>query len=556
RSSDQLLSTVTYPIVGVVKDICGNPLGYVDVIIYDSSGYYIGRTRTLLGGDFSVYLSAGSYKLKFEKTGYESKTLSISVSNSMNIGEIILDYALSLSISQVYLKVEESSDVSIPISIENKGSEKETMFFSVSVPDGWSADLYSGSVGVSALILDPGNAQSLTLKIYVPYGVRGLYNVTVKASGSTIQSVNVTLLVEKSDAQILTAMYPITQATPGSEVVFDFTVRNILTHGFTGILSLKLPSGWSGNIVKSDGSILYGVSLEPGASVNARLKLSIPLNEAPEKYETVLFLKTQTFEAELPFSIIITKGMPRIKLWTDTPYVDAYAGSVATFSIQVENIGDSNGMVDISVLDLPEGYSWAIRDLSGNALSKLYLKAGESKGLNVVVNIPPLAEPDVKLVRVQANAENSSDQLNLELGILGKYGLSYVTQSFYCETTAGDLAVFTLEVKNTGYSPLSNLAIEVTDIPNGFSINIDPNIVLLLKPQESSTFSITITTDADLSAGDYYLTLNLKADQVQASTRSLHVYVKQRGEVMLIGIIILVIMASALLLLYRRYGRR
>jgi len=550
-------STVSYTVLGVVKDVNGNPLSYATVNVYDNSGAFVAKTRTLLGGDFAISLSAGTYRIQLEKKGYESKSITVGLSrSSVDLGEILLDYALSLSISQTFMKVKAFSEVSIPISVENKGAEEETVTVSVEAPEGWNVGIYSGSAEVINLTLSQGSVQNLNLKIQAPYGCRGLYSLTVRVSGSTVQEKTVSLYVEEADLQILTSTYPIVQTTPGSTISFDLTVKNILAKRFTGTISLEVPNGWTGSIVKGDSSSLYGLSLEPGEFVNAKVKIDVPTDEASGNYVAIVSLKTKDFDSTLPLNVTVVKGTPKLKLRTDTPYVDAYAGNTANYPIEVENTGNSDGVVSISITGVPAGYNWVIKDSSGSVISKLYLKAGESRKLNIIISIPPLAEPDVLSIVLEANAGESNDRLNLGLGILGWYSVAYVTQNFYCESTAGDSIVFQVEVKNTGYSSLSNLKLEVSDTPDGFEVKADPNVVPLLKPQENAVFSLTITSDADISAGDYYITLSLKADQSQATVRSLHVYVKQRGEILLIGALIAVVMIGALFLIYRRYGRR
>lgn len=549
--------TASYMVFGAVKDVNGNPLSYATVTVYDTSGAFVAKTQTLLGGDFAISLSAGTYRIQLEKKGYESKLVTVSLSrSSVDLGEFSLNYALGLSISQTYIKVKAFSEVSIPVSMENKGSEEEMVTVSVEAPGGWNVGIYSGSAEVINLTLSRGSVQNLNLKIQAPYNAQGFYSLTVRVVGSTVQEKTVSLYVEEADLQILTSTYPIVQTTPDSTVSFDLTVKNVLTERFTGTISLEIPNGWTGSIVKNDDSSLYGVSLGAGESVNVKVKVSVQTDAIPGNYEVIVSLKTEAFNSKLPLKVTVVKGTPRLKLHTDTPYLDAYAGNTATCPIEVENTGDSDGVVSINIMGIPAGYNWVIKDSSGSVLSKLYLKAGETKKLNVIVSIPPLAEPDVLSIVLEASAGESIDRLNLSLGVLGWYSVAYITQNFYCESTAGESVVFQAEVKNTGYSSLSNLGLKVSDIPDGFDIEVNPNVIPLLKPQESTVFSITITSDADISAGDYYITLSLNADQIQAIARSLHVYVKQRGEVLLIGALIAVVMIGALLLIYRRYGRR
>ncbi|MBO3800560.1 MAG: carboxypeptidase regulatory-like domain-containing protein [Candidatus Brockarchaeota archaeon] len=557
KSQASQTSQQTYTVSGVIKDINGNPLSYIALTIYDASGGFVTRTVTFSGGGFIVSLCPGTYKIQMGKKGYESKSIMVSVINSpVDLGEITLDYALRISVSQTYLRVKSFSTLTIPVSIENRGAEEEALTILVEAPSGWGAGVYSGSAEVVNLTLSPGVLQNLELKVNIPYNAQGLYKVVVKALGSTTPEKTVSIYVEENEVQVLSSTYPFLQATPGSAVSFDIVVKNVLTERLTGVLTVSLPEGWSGSILKSDGTSLYGVSLEPGQYVNAKLRINIPVEKVEGDYEVTIYFKTIEFESTLYLKVHVVKGAPSLKLFTSTPYVDAYAGSTARYSLSIENTGNSDGTANFSVKGLPSGYSWLIKDDFGNVLSKIYVKAGESRNLNLFVNTPPLAEPNIIPMILEASSGDSFDRLNLSLGILGSYSISYVTQNFYCETTAGESIVFQVEAKNSGYSSLSNLMLEVSDIPDGFSVKVSPELVSILKPQENAVFSLTVTSDADVSPGDYYITLSLKADQSQATARSLHVYVKQRGETILIGVLIVVIMAVATFMVYRRYGRR
>jgi uncharacterized membrane protein len=546
-------------VYGAVMDVNGKPLSSVTATVYDSSGSYVATTQTLLGGDFSFGLTRGTYRVQLEKKGYEDKSIAFTVPRdygSVDLGDIVLDYGLKLSVTQTYLRVDCLSEASIPMTVENKGSQDEPVQLSIQAPTGWTAGAYSGENEVLNMTLSPGEAQSLVLNVIIPYNSSGLYAVSVTASGWTIQEYKVSFYVNKTDPQILTSRYPISEATPGSTVAFDLTIKNVLTKRFTGLVSVVLPAGWTGSVTGEDGSGLFGISLDSGESLNAKVEADIPADEASGDHEIVVFVKAEDFESSLQLGVVVVRGAPQPKLSTDTPYVDAYAGRTAGYPIDVENAGNAEGIVSINVTGLPAGYSWAIKDSAGNVLSKLYLKAGDSKTLSLTISVPPLAEPDIKSFTLEASVGEAVSRLNLGLGILGYYSISYVTTDFYLESTAGASGVFQVVAKNTGYSSLSNVELGVSDVPSKCNVAVEPSVVLLLKPQESATFSLTVTTDADINAGDYYITLNVTADQSEISARSLHVYVKQSGEIAYIGVGIAIALAAALYLIYRRYGRR
>ena len=546
-------------VYGTVRDPDGDPIGGLTVTAYDGAGSFLAKTQTSPGGNFVINLDRGTYKIEFGGRGYQTRSIVVNVARAyslVDMGDVVLDYSLGLSMAQTYLRVNCLSEISVPVTLTNKGSEDEPVSISVASPDRWDAGLYSGSAEIGGLTLSPNDVQALDLRVSVPFDSSGLYNLTVVASGWTIQSRSMSVYVDKVDPQVVTSKYPFTRTTPSSTVTFDLTIKNVLSKGFASLVLVECPVGWIADVTKQDGSDLYGLSLEPGDVVQAELALTVPGTATPGTYQIVVSVKASDFESSVTLSVTVVTGEPEPRLSTDTPYIDVYAGRTAEYLVTVGNVGDSDGIMDISLDGLPAGYNWVAKDSSGSVISKLYLKAGESKQLKIDVTVPPLAEPDVKSLVLQVGVGDASDRLNLSLGILGWYSIAYVTQDFYVESLAGQTTTFQISVQNTGYSSLTNAKLETSDVPSGFTVKVDPAVVLLLNPQGSATYTLTITTDASITAGDYYVTLSLTADQAQVPVRSLHVYVKQSGEIVYIGAGIVVVVAAALLLIYRKYGRR
>ncbi|MGB9759494.1 MAG: NEW3 domain-containing protein [Thermoproteota archaeon] len=553
-------------VYGIVVDSNNNPIWGVSVSIYDSYGSLVTQTQTSSAGNFIVTLNPGTYRVQLDKVGYEYKSITFNVPSTgpVYLGTITLGYSLSLSVALTYLKVNCLSEVNIPITITEKGSRNELVNLSVNAPKGWSAGVYLGQTEIGGLNLAPNQVQNLNLNLQIPYNASGLYNVTIVASGWTIQNETISVYVNNVDPQLLTSTYSIIKAMPDSTANFDLTISNKLSERFFGIISIELPNGWIGSITNNaDGNNLYGISLDPGSFIKATATLQVPGNIASGDYVVAVKLEGTDpyFISKLQLHVVIAQGAPVVKLHTDTPYLDAYAGQAVSFPVDVKNVGDANGIVSINLKGLPPGYSWMAKDPSGNVLSKLYLKAGEDKNLRIVVSIPPLAEPSVLSFALEANSSSSYDNISLSLGILGSYSINYVTQSFYVESTAGATTTFQVQVQNTGYSSLTNVKINLANIPSSFDVQVDPNLVLLLKPQDTATFTITITTTADVSAGDYYITLGLTADQLTADqtsslVRALHVYLKQSSVVVYVGVGIVLVVLVALFIVYRRYGRR
>ncbi|MCS7138995.1 MAG: NEW3 domain-containing protein, partial [Crenarchaeota archaeon] len=516
------------------------------------------KTQTSLSGFFSVNLDPGVYEILLEKEGYESRSITVSsyFSGYRDFGNIILDYSLKFSVSQLKIKVKSMSEISIPVTIRNKGSRDEIVELQIDPPEGWESGLYAGSTEVWKLKLSPGETQSLMLILRIPFNASGKYSVKTRAIGSNIQEEEISVQVEKEEPQIFVANQLSTQGLCGSSVNFELIIKNPLKKRLTSQISVSTPKGWEAIIFREDGKRLYDFLLEPGEYLRAVLKISIPENAQPGRYEVKVQASSQEFASSQDFYIVVTRGVFSPKVYTGTPYVEAYAGSSASFPIEVENTGDSDGILDISVTQLPVGYSWKLSDPSGNILSKVYLKSNERKRLNLVIDVPPLEEPRTIPFLLEAYSKESSSRISLTLGILGFYSISYETRNFYMETTAGSESSFTVEVKNNGYSVLTNVRPILTSVPEKFKVEYTPEVVPLLKPQERAVFTLKIKTDADTNAGDYFVSFRIKSDQYSLSERDIRVSVRQRIETLMIGAVIAVTLLILLVMIYRRYGRR
>ncbi|MBO3800462.1 MAG: carboxypeptidase regulatory-like domain-containing protein [Candidatus Brockarchaeota archaeon] len=544
-------------ITGKIIDVNGNPIERVEVEAYSDQSL-VEKTHTSANGYFSISLASGAYELILEKDGYETRSITISPQSigHRNLGNIILDYSLKFSVSQLKIRVKSMSEVGIQVTLRNKGSKDELVDIEVDAPSGWEAGMYSDSMQVWRLKLFPGETQSLTLILRIPFNASGEYLIKTRVIGSIVREEEISVQVDKEEPQIFIANQLSVQGLCGSSVNFELMVKNPLKKRLTSQISVSAPWEWEAIVLREDGKRLYDVSLDPGEYVKVVLKVSVPEDAQPGRYRVRIQASSQEFTSSQEFYVMVTKGVFNPKVYTGTPYVEAYAGSSASFPIEVENTGDSDGILSINVTQLPVGYSWKLSDPNGNILSKVYLKSNERKKLNLVIDVPPLEEPRTIPFLLEAHTAESSSRLGLTLGILGFYSMSYETRSFYMETTAGSESSFVIEIKNNGYSVLTSVKPILTSIPEKFRVEYTPELIPFLKPQERALFTLRIKTDADISAGDYFISFKVKSDQYSLPERDLRILIRQRIEIIVIGIAMIVILLILLYWIRRLYGRR
>ncbi|UNQ73574.1 NEW3 domain-containing protein [Infirmifilum sp. NZ] len=556
---------VSAGVSGYVYDSEGNPLPGVAVTVYNSNGGVEGTTTTSSSGFFSIALMPGTYTLKLSKPGYVDKSQTFTISTSSTtpgyvyLGTITMSRAVVVSVPVQSIKLPVLSTASYQVQVSNQGSQPVSVAILKALSCPLDLKLTSGSSEVQSLMLDPSQTVTLNLAVTSYYTSGAVCNATLTFQTPYYNITRtLTVTIYPVDLGLVTTQASSIKVSPGSVVSIPLQVLNKLSTDFTAEISVDLPQGWSGKVLSSQGVEIQALTLTQGSSASLTLTLEVPKSATAGSYAVTVRLtgKSPYFEYALPLTIAVSAGAPKLRIEAQSPHVDTYAGKSGKFPITLYNLGDSDALVNFTVEGLPSGYSWSMQDSQGNTVSQVYIKAGSSIQLALVVGAPVVAEPTNVQFTLVASTAQSSDSVNLSLGVLGQYKLAFVTQSFYLETVPGADASFQVQVQNSGMSTVTNVALKVLNAPSGFTVSVTPTSVAQLKPGDTATFILSISTDSTINTGDYYVTFAVTGDQVDAMQRDLHVYVKPSGTpAYLIGALVLVLVV-ALILAYRRFGRR
>jgi len=544
-----------------VVDINGNPLAGVRVTVYDSSNVLAGTATTGADGRFYVPVYPGTYVVRLSKPGYVEKSVQVTVSKTAlyaDLGVITLDYSLSISLPLARLSLGFLDTATLPVAVTNRGGTPERVSVSVEEACGVNISLYSAEgLAVREIALNPGESFSLKLSLTAPYISPRVCQVKLIFAGTLTHERVITIEIVNRSLGVVSAQLTALQASPGSAVQLQLRVANPLRQAFKALLDLELPEGWVGSFT-AGGLVVRELSLNPGESLPVQLTLGVPKDAKPGTYTVLIEVEgvSPYFVDRLPIRVDVVSGRPLLRLSYVAPHVDAYAGKTAKYMITLSNLGDADCVVSFDVAGLPEGYKWSVADQQGNVFSKVFLKAGEQTALLLSISVPPTAEPTVLSFRFSAETDDSRDEVQLSLGVLGRYELSFVTQNFYIELTPGSSGAFEVQVKNTGYTSLTNIALKAVSTVSGIAVSTSPDSVLVLKPGDVATFQVSISVDPTTDAGDYYVSLRLSADQVEPLSRDLHIYVKPTGVVAYYIAAVVAMLIAAVALAYRKFGRR
>jgi uncharacterized membrane protein len=448
---------------------------------------------------------------------------------------------------------------SIKFILTNPSSEQDRFKILIDYPKDWIVNILSNEgLEVNDILLEASESISLNLRIEVPFYTKsGNYSVLIKAKSNILDyAYSIKVFVPEKKLKMLYTKIQFIECIPGEEKTFEVFLTNLFNEEKNIELSLDIPNGWIAEFKDSKGLEIKSITLNAKEEIQLSLIVDIPDDIKEGNYPIILKATSGTYEESLKIDFKIFKGYPDTRITIETPFIDVYAGSSGSITFSLENRGKIEDLVKLKINDLPSGFNYAIYDEKNNIVSSVLLKPNEVKKLTIKIDIPPKIEPSIVKANLFIGTINKESNYTISLNIIGKYEITYVTENFYTETFAGDFASFILDIKNTGYSTLTNVAVEVVNMPSSFNVTINPSLISILQPLETKSFNILIDIPPETNAGDYYVTIKIVSNQVESMQRLIHVVVKQRTESIYIGIAIILLALIGLFFLYRKYGRR
>lgn len=475
--------------------------------------------------------------------------------------DVSIEEATTTVISSEYnlLTIPPSETKTVKLTLANPSFRDVEFKISTEHPKDWVVKAISSEgLEVNSISLKASGSTTFYLSIGVPFYMEsGNYSVLVKAT-SSIGGFNHTVKVYVPEGRLnmVSTRLQLIESLPGEEKVLEVSLVNLFNEGRTVEFSLEAPSGWIVELQDSKGSAIKSITLGVKEGVQLFLKVNIPENINDGDYPVVLRASSNSYRESMKVTFRVSRGYPDTRVNIKTPFIDVYAGGSGLITFSIENRGRVEDIVRLRVDGLPSGFSYMIYDEKNNVVSSILLGPNDVRGLTIKINTPPKIEPSIVNASLIVKTSNKENSYRVSLNIVGKYQVEYVTKNFYVEAYAGETARFILDVRNTGYSTLTNVAVSITDIPSSFSASIDPSSIPTLEPLETRSFSFLIDIPPNTDAGDYYIAIKITSTQAESTERLIHVAVKQRVEFIYIGVVIVFIALAGLFLLYRRYGRR
>ena len=296
-----------------------------------------------------------------------------------------------------------------------------------------------------------------------------------------------------------------------------------------GKISIELPKGTYKAVVEK-----AGYKSEEEREVKIRIGRTTDIGIIP-------------LEKELFFADVTVKS----------PSKTVMVGQNPIYVFVIRNIGKCDDTYRLSIQGLPD--QWYARYKENTAgteeTSEIFIKSGDEKTLYLEFVLPYNVETGAYAFTSIVESSTASYEQNLTLKLRGSYDMRMYSRGYRYVVNKGDTVSFGVHVSNVGSGgSLTNISVEVK-APNGWSVDVTPKSVASLKPEDKRTFRLKVKPPGDIVASEYKLNVKVKSEQIEQEDE-FRIVVKERSNVALYGVVILVAVLFGLRYMFKKYGRR
>lgn len=348
--------------------------------------------------------------------------------------------------------------------------------------------------------------------------------------------------------------------SPGESISYTITVINNTDITQNMVFSMEgLPENWGYNI-RSLGKEIRKLAIKSADfddnQRNIDLEIEIPLEVQEGDYEFKFVARTDKgIRAELPLTVTIKeKGVFKTEFTIGQANMEGYSDSSFNYTAEIRNRTAEKQHYAL-IATAPRGWDVRFR-VDGDYVTSLSLDTNERKRIDIYVKPPVNISADTYNLKVRAVSGQTSEEIDLEAVIKGKYGLNLttVTGLLSADIPVGGEKEIQLFIENTGTVPLHDIALS-SSTPLDWSVDFEKKEIAKLDAGENTTVKAVIKTSKKAIAGDYQLNITARTPEV-SSTKSFRITVKTSMLWGAVGVLIILIVLCVLYYFVRKYGRR
>jgi uncharacterized membrane protein len=349
--------------------------------------------------------------------------------------------------------------------------------------------------------------------------------------------------------------YPAQTVRAGEPVSITLNVRNFgLPPQVVQLRVVDAPRGWRVRFL-AGGRVVQAVSVIPDGEATVTLRLEPPRGVRSGTYRFQVVATGQNGTAALPLQITLGQVLPpRLSLEAELPTLRGPATSSFRYRLTLRNDSDQDLLVQLDA-QAPRRFQVNF-SLLGQQVTSLPVQAGQSREVEVEVNLPQDTPAGTYPITVRAAGGGASASVRLVAEVTGRPELRVTAPEgrLSGRAYAGGTEPLRVLVRNEGSAPARNVSLSASP-PSGWEVTFEPERIDEIPPRQEREVTARIRPSPRAVAGDYMVTITASGNEGSASA-DFRITVLTRT---LWGIVGVILIAAALVVVGQavsRYGRR
>ena len=363
---------------------------------------------------------------------------------------------------------------------------------------------------------------------------------------------------EKAKHIELSTKYPSMVIKAGDSLTFDLDIDNQSGVSQDVALSIEeIPEDWEGSFSASSKQVSIVHVKNEEANTDVDFAVDVPLETADGEYEIALSAKGQGFSDEMILNLTVSaEQMGESSFEVEYPSQEGDADTDFSFAATLINNTLSNQSYSFSS-NAPSG--WDVSFMPSGESTKvaaLEVEARKSQGVDISVTPPANIEAGTYEINLTAASADEKLSLDLEIVITGSYDVSLSTPSgrLSFDAYANQEAAVQLSITNNGNTELTNVNL-TSSAPSGWNVRFANETIELIEAGATIETTAYVTPGEEAMSGDYVTSITVKNSDANDSA-DFRVTVKTETKWGVTGIAVILILAAAIVIIMRKYGRR
>jgi uncharacterized membrane protein len=403
--------------------------------------------------------------------------------------------------------------------------------------NGWEANFVEGNIKINRL--DPERYSGKQIAFIVETtgdSATGGYPIDI-----TFGDARYTLYVE------------ISRSHPGEKGYGTLVVTDAEGNGLKGATAFFYPTGSSNYTARASSSPDGTISVE---LPRGEYDVHIQKNGYYTNNRNNIRINSGSIKKITP-NVILQRSSYGFDVILESPSITATTGSNPSTPMTIKNVGLSDDIAKLKVVQIPDGWFLRFKDSANNNLdvSELFIASGNEKEI-ILEPIPPFgATIGDYLLSFMVESSDAIYNESMIVKLRGKYEARIITEKQNYAASRGSAVHFNLTVKNTGNAGALTNSHLVVNAPEGWDAVIIPDNIGNIPIGDQEQFSITLIPPVNALAGDYKVDINMVSDQYERSD-DIRISIQDSPFIAIFGFILLIGIIAGVYYLFKRYHRR